>query len=1479
VGYRTVKLLTTHKLMKKIYLCFLLFFIYGSQIAQNQNQQILNKYERLIFELRDFKQVKGQPFNKTVAVDELKRRNIPPSEWKEIIGLSAQWHKAKYGSGGKAHAHDHDHSSNAKIIQNLPAINNPNCPNAGFENGNFTNWTGSTYTLAGASWATAPTWTNGFVSNGSNAPVGDALARHTLTTIPAGNNNPALGALVGYDSLSINPTTGLATIPIVSPFGSGISARLGNANYGAETERLVFPMTVTQANAQYTFQYAIVLHDPVSHAAQEQPQFAINILDQAGNPIGGCAAYSINVTQAATDPTFIYNPSVSYAGPGGFPTTSAVYFKNWTTIGVNLSAYIGQNIQIEFRSYDCSLGGHFGYAYVDAWCGNPTIPINFCGSTSATLVGPAGFVGYQWYGPNNMTPIAGATNDTLIVSNAVIGNVYTLIATAQNGCNVTIAATIVPSTIGIQSVNTVPSCATGSSGSATIVPTGSSLGNYSYSWVSMQTNNQVSTAATATGLSPGQYSVTVSDPACGSADSIITVGISPPLFYTDVQNFCLSPAQVTAPAGTNYIWYNSLGAIIPGANTGTLTVNNPVNNSFYTVVFNNSSGCKDSVKITTTQTVNQINQNTTFCGTTANLCAPAGATNIVWYDANWPYAAIGTSNCISIPNPIASTWQPYYLSYTNPTTGCKDSVEISLTNTPSAIYASSIVPTCLGSSTGSATINMVSGSPAGTYSLTVTGPSTFPNYTNNTAGTTQNLSNLPAGTYNISFSDGQCTATSSFIVDTIFVNVTTSVAPDTICGGQSAVVTFNYGGGAPTQCGVANSGCASTTTQTVGNGTLQNTSTTWPSPYGNWYSNEKYQILYTASDLLASGLTPGKITSIAFNVASIPAGMNTTFLNYRVKIGCTTVGDLDPTGTGFNVPFQTGVNQLVYGPQNYVVTAGWNTHNFSTPWEWDGISNIIVEICYDWVSSSNYTSNAIMNQSNTGYRSFIVYYSDVTVACPQTLANASYMQRPNTRFTTCQSVASPTDFTYSWAPNNGVSGTAPTINLNPATSTIYTVSITSNFGGCVKQDTIPITVINPFTVTMPAPQTYCVNEPSDQITAIISPTGGTGVWSGPGVTNSGNNADGVFNPAAAGVGTWNLTFTAGGGGCVVTNTVQMTVNSSSNGTINPAGPFCITDNSVNLTAVTPGGTFTGPGITNPASGTFDPSIAGAGTATIQYAIGGNCPATGQLNILVNPQPVISINSNLNQGCDPSDISFTANVPAPGNGTSQWNFGDGNIVNTQNIIHTYSDTGQFDVTYVYIDANGCSDTVLNNNMIWIHPQSTAAFAANPNETTIIDPTVQFVNQSINANSFYWQLTPDSSSVLVNPVWNYTDPGTYEVMLIATNQWGCDDTTYNTVIVNPDVALYVPNAFTPIDENGINDMFLPYLSGTDLSSFKMEIYNRWGEQIYATDDITKGWNGRFKNTGEVVQVDVYVWKIYYKNDENKSVSKVGHVTILK
>jgi hypothetical protein len=373
----------------------------------------------------------------------------------------------------------------------------------------------------------------------------------------------------------------------------------------------------------------------------------------------------------------------------------------------------------------------------------------------------------------------------------------------------------------------------------------------------------------------------------------------------------------------------------------------------------------------------------------------------------------------------------------------------------------------------------------------------------------------------------------------------------------------------------------------VGTGALQNTSTNWPCVYGNWYSNEKYQILYTAADLAAAGITPGKISSIAFDVASLPAGMNNTFLNYTIKMACTSVADLDPTGLGWSIPFVTPVTQVVWGPQNYTAVAGWNTHNLTTVWEWDGVSNLLVEICYDWVGPSNYTTNAIMNQTVTPYRSFLVYYSDGIVACPELLANSSYTQRPNTRFTTCQSVATPADFTYSWSPNTGVTGTPPTVTLAPTVTTTYSVSITSNFGGCVKVDTFPITVINPFTFNMPASATYCPGDPAATISASTTPAAVTATWSGPGMTDLGNGTSGSFSPAGAGTGSWYVYYTASAAGCTATDSVQQIVSPTAMPiavTMPASSTYCPLDPAATITASsTPAavtGTWSGLGMTN-----------------------------------------------------------------------------------------------------------------------------------------------------------------------------------------------------------------------------------------------------------------------------------------------------------
>lgn len=400
-------------------------------------------------------------------------------------------------------------------------------------------------------------------------------------------------------------------------------------------------------------------------------------------------------------------------------------------------------------------------------------------------------------------------------------------------------------------------------------------------------------------------------------------------------------------------------------------------------------------------------------------------------------------------------------------------------------------------------------------------------------------------------------------------------------------------------------------------------------------------------------MIPGKISSVTFNVASIPATMNTTFLGYSIKIGCTAISDLDPALIGFGVPFITGVTQQVWGPQNYVVVAGANTHNFTTSWYWDGVSNVILEICYTWVGPSTYTQNTIVNSTATPYNSFAVYYSDGITACPSTTSNAVYAQRPNTIFGTCSSIALPTDFTYNWSPNTGVSGLPPTVTLSPNVSTTYTLSITSNAGGCIKIDTIPLVVINPFVINMPVPVTYCATAALDTLNAFTIPAATNGVWSGNGITNAGNNLDGYFNPATAGIGSWYAYYTASSGSCTLVDSVQLIVNSGANAALNPAGPFCITDAAININPLNPGGVFTGIGITNANTGTFSPIVAGAGTTTIQYTFSGACPDSSTMNIIVYPQPIIAIASDITSGCNPTSISFTSIVPAPANGNAQW----------------------------------------------------------------------------------------------------------------------------------------------------------------------------------------------------------------------------------
>lgn len=163
------------------------------------------------------------------------------------------------------------------------------------------------------------------------------------------------------------------TAPTVPPFlPSNHAIRIGNDVSGAGAELLSKTFTVTQASSLISFWYAVVLEDP-GHLPFQQPKFWCRVTDKAtGNEIPGVVDLGNGTSLLISDRT---NPFFQVAEGG------SIVYKDWTCSQINLSGQIGKTVTIEFISEDCTLGGHFGYAYVD----------NFCGSCAGSAAGSLTF--------------------------------------------------------------------------------------------------------------------------------------------------------------------------------------------------------------------------------------------------------------------------------------------------------------------------------------------------------------------------------------------------------------------------------------------------------------------------------------------------------------------------------------------------------------------------------------------------------------------------------------------------------------------------------------------------------------------------------------------------------------------------------------------------------------------------------------------------------------------------------------------------------------------------------------------------------------------------------------------------------------------------------------------------------------------------------------------------------------------------------
>ncbi len=258
-------------------------------------------------------------------------------------------------------------------------------------------------------------------------------------------------------------------------------------------------------------------------------------------------------------------------------------------------------------------------------------------------------------------------------------------------------------------------------------------------------------------------------------------------------------------------------------------------------------------------------------------------------------------------------------------------------------------------------------------------------------------------------------------------------------------------------------------------------------------------------------------------------------------------------------------------------------------------------------------------------------------------------------------------------------------------------------------------------------------------------------------------------------------------------------------------------------------------------------------------------------IEIYPEPVFDFSADNLQACSPLNADMT--LITDSTYTYTWQISNGPTSNAPEPLFTLTTPGQFDVSLTGITNNGCKATVTKRKYLTVHAVPTAQFTPTPKVASITAPIISFLNESINAQTYYWDFGDSTTGHFVNESHTYAKTGTYEIMLIATNAGGCIDTTRGFIEINEGMEFFIPNSFTP-NGDGVNDFFQGY--GINIKDIEMSIYDRWGKKIYETSEYFKPWDGRIKET---VQNDVYVYRILVTDKMDEKHSYVGSVTVVR
>lgn len=276
-------------------------------------------------------------------------------------------------------------------------------------------------------------------------------------------------------------------------------------------------------------------------------------------------------------------------------------------------------------------------------------------------------------------------------------------------------------------------------------------------------------------------------------------------------------------------------------------------------------------------------------------------------------------------------------------------------------------------------------------------------------------------------------------------------------------------------------------------------------------------------------------------------------------------------------------------------------------------------------------------------------------------------------------------------------------------------------------------------------------------------------------------------------------------------------------------------------------------------------------------------------IIYPPEPVVDLGPDV-AGCMPLTVDFPSLTKYNYSTSYEWDFGYENMISDEkNPAPVVYDTAGTYIVRLTVEGDG--GTNWDYKLIHVYPLPVTGFKYEPDYAWLSSQTekgdpIKFFNTTDEAVSYIWDFGDGSTSSEYQPQHEYSEEGIYYVTLTAENSQGCQSTfTDGPITIDGTGELIFPNAITIIPGNPANEyydmddkadrrIFRPLNKG--IAQYKLEIYNRWGELIFVSNEVNRGWNGFID--GKPVKQDVYVWRVIATFTNGRPYSDAGDVTVL-